>query len=46
MTYSINCLQYTAIAAVESVAGTQFSLTPESDMSSGNSAIYVFRCVN
>jgi alcohol dehydrogenase (cytochrome c) len=43
ITYSINGRQYIAIAAGGgAVAGTQFSMTPEADMSSGNNAIYVF----
>jgi len=43
ITYSINGRQYIAIAAGGgAVAGTQVSLTPESDMAGGNNAIYVF----
>jgi len=43
ITYSINGRQYIAIAAGGgAVAGTQFSMTPEADMASGNNAIYVF----
>ena len=43
ITYSVNGRQYVAIAAGGgAVAGTQFSMTPEADMSSGNNAIYVF----
>src|SRR6266702_217568 len=43
ITYSINGRQYVAIAAGGgAVAGTQVSLTPESDMAGGNNAIYVF----
>src|SRR5258705_124893 len=43
ITYSINGRQYIAIAAGGgAVAETQFSMTPEADMASGNNAIYVF----
>src|SRR6266568_5164082 len=43
ITYSVNGRQYVAIAAGGgAVAGTQVSLTPESDMAGGNNAIYVF----
>ena len=43
ITYSINGRQYVAIAAGGgAVAGTQVSLTPESDMAGGNNGIYVF----
>ena len=43
ITYSVNGRQYIAIAAGGgAVAGTQFSLTPEADMTGGNNAIYVF----